>query len=200
MTVALGERRESYSDWWQTATVDGVEYLIGRLQGKRVRLAYGNRHGFHWEGIVREKATGKTIWEGDVAKGQGARGMLQAAGLVSYTGVPIAQEREMVARLQATDQECRHLGPMPDRDWPHFVEKYGDEALAVRFKNWTPLPQRERPYDLDRWQAVLAEVKPPKVSPQAWERFLRVYGFDSWNKRRTWNCPEYENRGWGSRF
>lgn len=69
--------------WVRTATVAGTSYLVGVERGKPVRIAFkpkGQNLGYTWWGFVRTPE-GKRIWEGEVGKSLGARGLLLAAGI-----------------------------------------------------------------------------------------------------------------------
>lgn len=84
--IVLGDKHlyQMQRGWSRKVTVDGVEYRVGVEQGKAVRIPYkrrGQNRGYRWYGFVRDTA-GKAIWEGEVAKTLGARGLLGLAGLI----------------------------------------------------------------------------------------------------------------------
>jgi hypothetical protein len=87
--IKLGERRDYLHGrgWCRKVSVDGVEYMVGVEQGKRVRIAFKPRGpegwGHHWYGFVRD-AQGKRLWQGRVDKSTGARGLLSFARLIGW--------------------------------------------------------------------------------------------------------------------
>lgn len=92
--IRLGERKIATGlftegDWTQEAEVDGKRYQVAIRRGQRVRIAFkprGQNWGYRWAGSVwrvdpksGEKAR---VWDGEVAKSTGVRGILLTAGIV----------------------------------------------------------------------------------------------------------------------
>jgi hypothetical protein len=93
MPVITLEPKHEYAlgaGWSRKVTVDGVVYIVGVERGKSVRIAFkpkGQNKGFQWWGFVRD-AAGKHLWEGDVPKTFGVRGLLTAARIVDHRCKP----------------------------------------------------------------------------------------------------------------
>lgn len=85
--IKLGDLHEFQHGrgWRRTVWVDGVEYIVGVEQGQRVRIAYKPRGpegwGYWWHGFVND-AKGKRLWQAQVNKSTGARGLLRFAKLI----------------------------------------------------------------------------------------------------------------------
>lgn len=47
--------------WARTVRRDGVEYRINVRPGKRVRLAYSNKYGYHWWATVYRTGEGEVM-------------------------------------------------------------------------------------------------------------------------------------------
>lgn len=81
----VGPERQTFAgDRWRTVLVNGVQYQVGVVKGKRVRIAYkprGKNVGFWWHGEVRD-SSGGCVWTARVTKSAGVRGILRAAGLI----------------------------------------------------------------------------------------------------------------------
>ena len=79
----LEPKRDSLRGWSRRAEHDGKEFHCSVMRGKRVRIAYKPRgpgaFGFWWFGSVR--VDGKLIFNGQVAKSIGCRGLLKMAGV-----------------------------------------------------------------------------------------------------------------------
>lgn len=73
--------------WSRRVSVDGVNYVVGVERGRAVRIAYkpkGQNKGFKWWGFVRDEK-GRRIWEDEVGKALGVRGLLAYAGVMDHT-------------------------------------------------------------------------------------------------------------------
>lgn len=64
--------------WSRLVEVAGRQFYASVNPGKRVRLAYSNRYGYHWYATVVEKGKGR-VWTGDCDKGASVSSMLEAA-------------------------------------------------------------------------------------------------------------------------
>jgi len=82
----IGDKKSSaWGDWFRTVEHDGKTYRVGvrKASGPR-RIAYSNKKGYLWEGIVYHD--GKVIWSDYVPKSLGARGLLIRAGIFKEVG------------------------------------------------------------------------------------------------------------------
>lgn len=98
-----GERREAAhpfnaGEWSQELTLDGRAYRVAIRRGNRVRIAFkpaGKNMGWQWIATVQrderrpedDGARWRHVWDGEVTKSTGARGILIAAGLTAEVGV-----------------------------------------------------------------------------------------------------------------
>lgn len=76
--------------WSRKVTVAGTGYIVGVERGRPVRIAFkprGQNRGYTWHGFVRD-AGGKRIWEGEVVKTLGVRGLLKRAGVADHRCPP----------------------------------------------------------------------------------------------------------------
>lgn len=91
--LKLGEKREFSHGrgWCRPVTVDGVQYTVGVERGQKVRIAFKPRGpqgwGYWWHAFVND-AKEKRIWQAQVDKSIGARGILSAAMLIGDCRAP----------------------------------------------------------------------------------------------------------------
>ena len=123
MTVILGKKRTNgfNSGWYRQADVNGTTYNLSIRPGKRVRLAYSNKIGYHWWGRVRLAEGGtKDLFDGEVDKGMAPRGLLKRAGVVPYSQRELdakREDREWREDMNRRDAEYRLANGLPARSY-----------------------------------------------------------------------------------